>query len=245
MFYLKLFLIALWIIIGSLICILISPILRFSENRFAIGMRIVAWGIGLITGIKVVTEGEEHLTSDQPCMYFGNHQSAYDAITYAAIMPKNMTAVAKRDVLWVPILGWWFAVVGGSFITRSKREKAIDELAKFAERMRTDGLSVAMMPEGTRNRTGYGLLPFKKGPFHLAILAQVPIVPVMSSPLYHLANFKNKVIAPGTVIIRAYPPIHTRGLTSDDVDSLMAKVHEIMERYVIEMEKAVGFVRPQ
>ena len=245
MFYVKLFLMCLWAFTGCLIGLLISPLLRFSSERFGIGMKIVAWGALKIAGIKVIIEDKHFLEADQPCLYFGNHQSAFDAVTFAFIMPRHTTAVAKSDVRWVPVLGWWYAAVGGSFITRQKREKAIEELTRFGERLQTEGLSVAMMPEGTRNRKGYGLLPFKKGPFHLAVLAQVPIVPVISSPLAHLANFDNKVIRPGTVIIRGYPAIPTRGLTIDDIDSLMEKVHRLMEKYVLEMEGVVGFVRPK
>src|SRR4029079_18657026 len=97
-----------------------------------------------------------------------------------------------------------------------------------AHKMHTEGLCIAMMPEGTRNKEGKGLLPFKKGPFHLAILAQVPIIPVVSSPLKDIASWKYKVLKGGTIHMTVLPPIPTKGMTDGDVDRLSNTVREKM-----------------
>lgn len=208
-------------------------------SRFANGLKIVCNPILKIFKIRVLKEGEDIVNGSQPCVYVGNHQSALDVVTYSQIMPKKTTAVAKSDVKFVPFLGWWYWAVGGAFIHRRKREEAILELKQLADRMNREKLSVAMMPEGTRNKKGRGLLPFKKGPFHLAILAQVPIVPVLSSPLEKVANYMNRILPGGTVIIRALPPISTKGMTSGDVDKLMSIVRPIMEAGVEELSRRV------
>lgn len=229
MFYFKLFLVGLWIPIGTLLGLVYALFNQKNPNRFAIGLKLLSDPILRILRIRVVKEREEIVRSAQPCVYVGNHQSALDVVTYAQIMPPNCTAVAKSEVKHFPFLGWWYWAVGGSFIERKNRDEAIAQLKKLAERMNREKLSVAMMPEGTRNKKGRGLLPFKKGPFHLAILGQVPIVPVLSSPLEKIANYENRLLPGGVVVVQVLDPISTRGMTETDVDRLIVTVREKME----------------
>lgn len=107
-------------------------------------------------------------------------------------------------------------------------------------------------PEGTRRSTGT-IHSFKKGAFHVAIRAQLPIVPVIFSSYYFLSKREKKfesgkykfflykclfhskklifiddLLFQGRVIIKALPEISTKGLTVDDVDSLLEKTRSIM-----------------
>lgn len=200
-------------------------------------MQLIGWGVQKILGVKVVCENLESLELHQPCVYVGNHQSALDVVSYGAIFPRYASAVAKSDVGSVPLLGWWYKAIGGSLINRNDRELAIRQIKALAEKMKNGKFCAAMMPEGTRNREGRGLLPFKKGPFHLAILAQVPIVAVVSSPLAQIANFKYRVLRPGTIYMRVLPPVFTKGMSEADVDSLMTDVREKMLAALHDLEK--------
>lgn len=235
MFYLKLFLVGLWIPFGTVFGILYALTHLNHPKRFANGLKVVCNPLLFIFGVRVRTERVELVLNPQPCVYVGNHQSALDVATYSQIMPPRCTAVAKSDVKFFPFLGWWYWAVGGAFIHRKNREEAILELKELARRMNEEKLSVAMMPEGTRNKKGRGLLPFKKGPFHLAILAQVPIVPVLSSPLDVVANYEKRILPGGTVTIRGFDPIPTKGLTVNDVDALIEIVRKKMEEGIREL----------
>ncbi|PNF32262.1 hypothetical protein B7P43_G17612 [Cryptotermes secundus] len=83
-----------------------------------------------------------------------------------------------------------------------------------------------VFPEGTRNNTG-NILPFKKGAFHVAIAAQVPVLPVIFSSYYFLDN-NSKEFESGNIIITTLPPIKTEGLCKSDVEDLMNRTRATM-----------------
>ena len=85
--------------------------------------------------------------------------------------------------------------------------------------------SIIIMPEGTRSK-GKGLGTFKSGAFRTAIMAQVPIVPIVVSK-WHKNVSPNKFKA-GEITIKALPPIDTVGLEKKDVSELSQKVRNQM-----------------
>ncbi len=93
--------------------------------------------------------------------------------------------------------------------------------------LRQDGVSIWIAPEGTRNH-GTGLLPFKKGAFHMAIAAQVPIVPIVCAPLGPLIDWKRRIFGPGALPMRILSPIPTTGLTEADLADLSDRVRSAM-----------------
>ena len=94
--------------------------------------------------------------------------------------------------------------------------------------MRAERISVWVFPEGHRNG-GPPLLPFKKGSFHLAIAAQVPIVPIVCTPLHDLLDGHRLLVFPGRIRLRVLPPIPTEGLGEEDLGTLIATVHARMQ----------------
>jgi lysophosphatidate acyltransferase len=115
------------------------------------------------------------------------------------------------------------------FIERASREKALAAFADAAKQMHDHKQSVFIFPEGTRSYYNEpDLLPFKKGAFHLAIQAQVPIVPVVVSNYSHILNFKARRFSTGRIPIKVLEPVPTKGLTKEDVDDLLEKVRNAM-----------------
>lgn len=115
------------------------------------------------------------------------------------------------------------------FIDRANRENALKAFNSAAQEMNTDKQSVYIFPEGTRS---YGssadLLPFKKGAFHLAIQAQVPIVPIVAANYAPLLSFQKKIFNRGRIPVVVLEPISTKGLEAKDAGELMDKVREKM-----------------
>jgi 1-acyl-sn-glycerol-3-phosphate acyltransferase len=193
-----------------------------------------------ILGIRVSLEGltREQIATHQPCVLVGNHQSGIDVLSYSYLQLERTVTVGKKEILWVPFFGWIYWATGNILIDRSKSRNAIATLTAVAREIKSRNLTIAMFPEGTRNRTYGPMLPFKKGAFHIAITAQVPIIPLACSSLAHLFDDRGRFKG-GNVVMRVLAPVPTLGLGSSDVDRLSADVRSKMETAINEVtEKA-------
>jgi 1-acyl-sn-glycerol-3-phosphate acyltransferase len=188
-----------------------------------------AWGAALLrfTGIRVEVRGREQIP-DRPVVFISNHASFVDIWALLAVLPGSPRFVAKKEFMYFPIMGQAMRAIGHIYIDRAKRTSAFASYDRAAEAIRR-GVSAVVFAEGTRSRTGK-LLPFKKGPFVLAIAAQVPIVPVCCWGTYERMPKGSITPTPGTVELRFGPPIPTAGLVHDDRDELSRRSREAMLR---------------
>ncbi|ODO09088.1 hypothetical protein I350_02688 [Cryptococcus amylolentus CBS 6273] len=189
-----------------------------------------------LVGIRIQVEGEEHLDGlltarggkGQSAVLLGNHQSMLDILYLGRILPKRSAIMAKKELKWSPVLGQFMSLSGAVFVDRKNRTDAVQALAVAGEAMKKKGVSLWVFPEGTRTSSPESnLLPFKKGAFHLAVQAQVPIVPVVCENYYRLFDGRTR-FEPGVVKVRVLEPIPTIGLTVDDVTSLAESTREAM-----------------
>ncbi len=201
-------------------------------SRYARTMsRITLW----ILGVEVRVEGGEKLDDAKPCLYVPNHQSNLDFLFIGYIFPTHTSCIGKRELAFFPIFGLLFAATRNIFIDRKDRASSIALLDKAVSAMRTRGDSIWIFPEGTRNKTGEPLGPFKKGAFHMAIAAQRPLQPLVTSRVDSHVDLKKKRLFGGTFVIRVLDPIPTEGLTVADIDALMARTHEVMRAAIVEL----------
>ena len=150
-------------------------ITRNADFLYQFAMTLVRSAVR-IAGVKVVTEGREALDRTRCYIFMCNHVSNLDPPIVVPVLPGRTTILVKKELFKVPILGWAMRMASLVPVDRSNREAAIASLGKASEVMRS-GLHMSLFPEGTRSVDGR-LLPFKKGPFHLAIDTGIPIVPV-------------------------------------------------------------------
>jgi lysophosphatidate acyltransferase len=123
------------------------------------------------------------------------------------------------------------------FINRANHSSAIAAFDSAAQYMTSEKQSVFIFPEGTRSYYSKpDLLPFKKGAFHLAVKAQVPIVPVVCANYSSILSFKYLYFHAGRIPIRVLKPVETKGLTSADVEDLMKFVREEMLKALRELQ---------
>ena len=226
--YIKYTLIFIWFGVSFLLGTLLSVARWGNPNNMRDTMRLFAWAALPIARIKLIIEGPEHLDAHQPCVYIGNHQSGLDVATYGKVYPSRTVVIGKREIIYMPFFGLFFAAAGNILINRQDKTRALGSLGEAARQIKERNLSVGLYPEGTRNRTGQDMLPFKKGAFHLAIEAGVPIVPIVSSPISLVFDRKTKQLKGGTVIIRFLPPIHVSGDAKANLNQLAAKTREDM-----------------
>jgi len=224
-------LIALYIVIWGIICL---PIVLILKPRSAYSSPIVAWLLGKpvinILGLKIEVIDKHKFYPGYPSVFVGNHQSNLDAFTMAYLVPQNTVFLAKKSLLFIPIFGaiTWF--VGTIFINRKKRKHAVGKMDAAAEDIKNKKVSVYIMPEGTRNH-GKGLGRFKKGAFHTAIKANVPIIPMAFSS-YHKYTDLHKWNS-GKILVKVLDPISPEGKT---VDELMQETRLVMEKTIDELD---------
>ncbi|KAL2271868.1 hypothetical protein VTJ83DRAFT_1239 [Remersonia thermophila] len=205
--------------------------------------RCFKWLGFLATGVTFEVEDPKgHLEKVRPAVFLGNHQTELDVLMLGCMFPKYCSVTAKASLRAVPFLGWFMALSGTVFLNRANSKDARQALAGAAEQMRTRRHSVYIFPEGTRSYTKEPtLLPFKKGAFHLAVQAQVPIVPVVVANYSHVLWIKGRIFNSGRVPVKVLDPIPTTGLTAADVDDLARTTRELMLKELIALtEKARG-----
>lgn len=213
----------------------------FRNGEKAAMVWIRGFGVAMtrFLGWKVAVENLDTLRGASGSVVVGNHQSNLDIATWATFFPWRSVAVGKKEIEKIPFFGWLWRVSNNILIDRSNPEKAHQSLAAAAERIRKERLNVWVLPEGHRN-AGPEMLPFKKGAFHLAIAAQVPVIPLATSPMGTVLDAKRWLVCPGLVRVRVLPPILTAGMTEEDVDRLSLAAREAIERARQDLLKMAG-----
>jgi putative phosphoserine phosphatase/1-acylglycerol-3-phosphate O-acyltransferase len=194
------------------------------SKRLGVNLTMSTWGdyATSLAGVRMDIRGEEHLWAHRPCMFMFNHQSNFDGIVLMKLLRRDVTAIAKAELKHMPIIGPIFSLGDVVFIDRADSEGAIDAL-KHATTTLENGLSIAIAPEGTRQRTP-ALGTFKKGGFHLAVAAQVPIVPIVIHNSLDVQPRGTLVMRPATVRVDVLPAIPTEGLGPEHVPELVDEV---------------------
>jgi len=173
-----------------------------------------------IAGIRVVREGLEHIDSNATYLYMCNHVSNIDPPAVVPALPRRTSVLVKKELFKVPILGRAMRMASLVPVDRSNRDAAIRSLSAAGDVMRS-GLNMTVFPEGTRSRDGK-LLPFKKGPFYLAMESGIPVVPMTILNSYELMPKGQNYVLPGEVRVVFHPPLDPRDF--EDKDQLMEAV---------------------
>ncbi len=181
-----------------------------------------------VLGWTMPVEGEERFEMSRPAVVVINHQSNLDIVLWARFFPAATVVVGKKQIRKIPLFGYIYQGTKNILIDRENAEKARKSLQDAANRIRSERLNVWMAPEGHRN-LGLEMLPFKKGAFHLAIAAQVPILPVLVGPVWTVFDAGRWLNRPGTIRTRVLEPIPTAGLTEADIDALSRRVRATMD----------------
>lgn len=202
--------------------------------------RIWARSLLAAAGVRVIVHHPERMAGDAPRVFASNHVSWFDVFTLAALLPRYKF-VGKAELFRIPLFGRAAHAAGMISIERENRKAAFQSYALAAERIR-EGASVVVCPEGTRGRE-YALRPFKKGPFVLAIAAQVPVVPTVLYGTMHIQHRDSIRVRSGTVHVHFLEPIQTAGMTYADRDRLADGCWERMAD-ALEHEHGVVSRRP-
>jgi 1-acyl-sn-glycerol-3-phosphate acyltransferase len=187
-------------------------------------------------GTPVTMVGYEGVPRDRPVVYVSNHQSWFDILALAGTIPGTIRFVAKKEMSSIPLLGQAMRAAGNIYIDRQNRAQALEAYEEAAALIR-QGLNTVVFPEGTRSRTGR-LLPFKKGPFVLALASQVDLVPVYCAGTFDILPKGHLLLRPHRITLHFGAPIATRGLTYDDRHQLLERTRAVIEGLRAQSEDA-------
>lgn len=182
------------------------------------------------TGVEFVIDDPKNiLGTTRPAVFVGNHQTELDVLMLGTMFPKYCSITAKASLKKTPFLGWFMTLSGSIFIDRKNSKDAREAMKGAADEIKSKRQSVYMFAEGTRSYSKEpDLLPFKKGAFHLAVQAGVPIVPCVVANYSHVLFVKDLVFNAGKIPVKILDPIPTANLTSADVDELTRTTRELM-----------------
>jgi 1-acyl-sn-glycerol-3-phosphate acyltransferase len=181
-------------------------------------------------GLPVSIEGRHHLDAQTTYIFTPNHSSYIDIPLLLQTIPGFLNFVGKDGLAKVPL---WGPIYKKLYITVDRRN-AVSSARSYIRSKKTvaEGRSLVIFPEGTIAETaGVEMLPFKDGPFKLAIETQSPLVPV-TMPFNHifLPDVDGKFIVrwhPLKMVIHA--PIPTAGLTLADLPALKNKAFNLIQ----------------
>jgi len=145
------------------------PASSWSVGRLA--ARLLAW----ISASPLRVQGLENLPPGQ-CVVVANHASYLDGVVLVAVLPRQFSFVAKRELLegWIPRL--FLKRLGAAFVERFDAQRGVEDVQQILQTVGA-GSSPLFFPEGTFTRAP-GLLPFRMGAFVVAAQAGLPLVPV-------------------------------------------------------------------
>jgi len=195
--------------------------IRLLYRMFMIG----AWSGVRLAGVRVTTVGLDKLDPARTYIFMSNHVSNVDPPITIPLIPRRTSVMVKRELFKYPILGRAMRMGSLVPVDRGNREAGI-EAVHAAKEVVDQGLNMTIYVEGKRSFDGK-LLPFKKGPFYLAMECGVPVVPVTISGTNYVMPKARFAIRPGLVTVIFHPPIEPKDF--GDRDSLMEKVRRAID----------------
>ena len=212
----------LWVLFALITAVIGFPALYLT------GRIDVLWGLSLwaartgcrLAGIRVHAVGREHLEPGRAYLFMANHSSNLDPPVITPLLGRRIAIIAKQELFKIPLFGYAMHKANFVAVNRADRRSAVESVNNAVHVLQS-GLGMMVFPEGTRSRDGR-LLPFKKGPFHLAMEAGVPVVPITVVGSHDAWPKGSAKLRDGEIVVNFHPPIDPRQFASRE--ELMAAV---------------------
>jgi 1-acyl-sn-glycerol-3-phosphate acyltransferase len=177
-------------------------------------------------GLRLSINGREYIKKDQPYLIMGNHQSLFDVFVIPAAIPICFVGIEAAYHFSFPVWGYLIRKWGCIPIERENLTKAILSLDQ-ARKTLAEGMSIGVLPEGHRTRTGE-MGPFKKGPFYLAKEAGADILPFSIHGLFEYNPKGSFLLHPGKVTVTIGMPIPYETFKDLSVEEVRNKLFDII-----------------
>ena len=170
--------------------------------------------------VRSRVEGLDRLDPGRPYLFMANHASLVDFFLLGAYLPGTIRGIEAAEHFSWPFWAWFLKGAGMIPIDRSNPRASLRAIKQAAEYLRK-GISILILPEGTRSLNGR-LLPFKKLPFRLARMGGAAIVPVGLVGTFRVKPKTTWLFRPGLVTIRFGEPIPAEEVARLDEEALAA-----------------------
>ncbi|MDQ0523555.1 lysophospholipid acyltransferase family protein [Methylobacterium gregans] len=161
------------------------------------------WLLRHVAGIRVEFRGLENIPPG-PLLVAAKHQSALETLALCTVFPE-FAYILKRELLFIPVVGWHLSRGGMVAIDRTKGTRAMSLMNAAAADAIALGRQLIIFPEGTRRPTN-APPAYKQGLSHLYATLGVPCLPVaLNTGLFWPR--RGFVRRPGTAVIEFLPPI--------------------------------------
>jgi putative phosphoserine phosphatase/1-acylglycerol-3-phosphate O-acyltransferase len=217
-------------VLGFCVAVVASMVCSLGQDRRTAIDRTYVWmstAVLRCAGLRVRVTGAEHLRAPRPAVFVLNHQSQLDGFVVGYVLRSGYTMVTTVKVKHYPILGHALRFVGATFVDDSspgQGRRVVESLLTVLK----SNVSVVIAPEGRESPTPQ-LLPFKKGAFHLAAQARVPIIPIVirnsGEALWRSAAF----LRPGTIDVAVLEPIDVSSWRPESLDQ---HIEQLRQRYL-------------
>ncbi|HEY1263519.1 MAG TPA: lysophospholipid acyltransferase family protein [Terriglobales bacterium] len=217
---------AFWAVMLPPVALVCFPLI-FLTGKVDLLYRVGIWGAftGVwLTGVRVRTVGLEKLDPARTYIFMSNHVSNLDPPITIPLIPRRTSVMARHDLFDYPILGKALRMASLVPVQRHNREAGIAAVRAAAEVIRK-GINMTIYVEGHRSLDGK-LLPFKKGPFYLAVECGVPVVPITIVGTHHAMPKGRSAIKPGLVTVIFHDPIEPEEFGGRE--ELMGRVREVI-----------------
>ncbi|KPJ79775.1 MAG: hypothetical protein AMJ58_10740 [Gammaproteobacteria bacterium SG8_30] len=204
--------------------------LHAQSRRWA---RTQLWWLKVLCRLDYVVEGLENIPREGAHISYWKHASAWETMAQMLIFPPQ-SWVLKREIIWIPLIGWATHFLRPIAINRSAGHRAVNQVVEQGKERLAEGLWILLFPEGTRVLPGqtrkYGL----SGAL-LASQTGAKLVPVA----HNAGDFwqrRGLLKKPGTIRVVIGPPIETlgrepRALNAEAQAWVEAKMAEISSAY--------------
>lgn len=217
-------LILIWTVLAVPAALVVFPwtlITRDTKLLFKVGFWIARAGLPLV-GLRVAVRGMERLPRGA-AIVMANHSSNLDPPALIPILPGHVVIYLKESLMRIPVLGYAMRLAGFIPVRRDGTVESARAASEAAQLALKQGSCLVLFPEGTRSRDG-SLLPFKKGPFFLAMESGAPVAPVSIAGATALLPKGSRTLKSGTVTVTFHEPL--RPADFPDRDALMLAVRK-------------------
>jgi 1-acyl-sn-glycerol-3-phosphate acyltransferase len=200
----------------------------FITGDISLLYQLFTWGAfaGVwLAGVRVETVGLDKIDTSRSYIFMTNHVSNLDPPIQIPLIPRRTSVMVKKELFKTPILGPVMRLGSLVPVDRGNRDAGI-EAVEAAKKVIEQGINMTIYVEGKRSFDGK-MLPFKKGPFYLAMECGVPIVPMTIVGTHEAMPKGRFAIKPRPVKVIFHPAIEPKDFGSRD--ELMEKVRVVIE----------------